>query len=367
MTRARWNGLRPPQRTKQSAQRATQSGLSLAELIIGLGLAAVVTLGIVKGMSHSRQSAELSGRVLDQTALRGNLLARVDCARTLAAGTPPCAVGSYIPLRDAQNREVMPAGGGTIGKFTVLARCTALGIEVRSAMLSPEGHRTPAALNFTGPRRPQWYLTDPSDPNLRLDWAHHRSALFAPGGNALCAHRFGTGAIAVTPPTTCPNNGILTGINFYQNTVSCATMSAPCPADQASSWNGTSFTCVESLRDTTIRDRIVNPSIRNVNTTLEGSQWECVTGFRRFESGSSSFTPIPGKVQAYDSGSNWGMTCLSPYVRFGCMISNAQWAGDNNTDWDIRPHSNGCHSDDEERNKTTNLSLVCCKPSNIAP
>ncbi len=361
-------GDAPGSRT-QSVQPDAQAGLSLVEVLVASVVALAIVAALLRGLSGVQFSVKKASAVFDQSTIRTMLLERVDCRQTLPANSPPCAAGSYVNLVDGDGRELVPIGGAVIGGITVRARCATGGLDVRTADLTTQGNISAAALMFDGPQDPQWYVRDPSNPNLRLNWVHPRAQLFAmgvsgaPGG--LCSERFVTGSESSFPATSCDANEILLGVDFYRNTVQCAPMPASCPAQTALSWNGSAFTCVTSPHDATIRSK-VQQEVTELQDAVAATPWECVTAQRQ---GSGSISGGGGFVGPWSNGGDgWGMTCLGTFRRTGCFLGqegsafSATHDGRHpDWDWDVDLTSNGCQTGGEEKSANASLTITCCR------
>jgi hypothetical protein len=352
--------------TRRRGQANLQSGFGLVEVMLAGTLGIVLSLVMLKVVTSNSTVAKKSESLLDQSALRTFLIGRISCPDTLNATIPRCVAGSYISLDDANNRPMIPAGGGTIGRFFVRARCTANGLDVRAAALSPAGLSNSAAIDFDGPNTASWYYGDPSDRNKPLNWVHRRATLFAPGQSELCGQMFGKIDAPSIAARECPNNQMLTQVNFYKNSVDCLPMPPACPPQTALSWNGTAFTCVPSPNDTHIRDNLILPAIIKNNEKIEQVPAECVIATRAAGGGVSGGG---GFVSAIGSGKDWGMRCTKPYVSYGCHIAGSSSAkiptpGGDSADWDLSPEDNGCSTDDEEKATGSVLAISCCKPGN---
>jgi Tfp pilus assembly protein PilV len=339
-----------------------EAGVGLIEAMIAGTVGIVIMLAIAKMATSNLQSARKLDSSADRSTIKINIANGVDCATTLPAPVT-CPVGNTIALRGRDGTEIVAAGGTLYGKWTVVARCAANGIDVRAAALSPAGAGTAAALAFNA-ANDAWFARDEVQRNLAYNWNHPKAALFPPGPNGLCNHLFGGGQLI----TQCAANQYVSGIDFANRALVCENI-PQCPANEASSWTGSGFVCVPARTDTYINGNLIQPAITNNNNTISTTPFVCDTGTR---TGGGGLSGGSGAMSEYNAsgGKNWGMYCTGAYTKTGCTIANSSSAdgstsGGQYADWDIWPLTNGCYTDDEEKANSAVLSLTCCRNGNL--
>jgi hypothetical protein len=124
--------------------RDRQSGVSLIAAIVALGIAGIVMVVVSQLMTNgfkAQSSLELKGEL---EALRRNLVAGVDCTKTLPSTPASCDATAYIPLVRANGSTFVAANGASgtkVGSWSVRSKCTGSQLSVEVARLSADGSR----------------------------------------------------------------------------------------------------------------------------------------------------------------------------------------------------------------------------------
>lgn len=341
----------------------SRAGFGLTEALIAGTIGIALMIAIAKMATSNLQSARKLDSSADRSTLVINIANGVDCATTLPAPAS-CPTGNSVALKARDGTEIVAAGGSQYGKWTVLARCTTTGIDVRAAALTAAGKGNPAALAFNASNQ-AWFARDEVQKNLLYSWSHPKAALFPTGAGGLCSHLFSGGGKTFTE---CGPNEYVAGVNFANRALDCKTIPS-CPSDEALSWTGAGFTCVAARTDAYISSNLIQPAITNNNKVISSTPFTCVTGTRQ---GGGPLSGGGTAISPYNSGKDWGMECTSPFSKVGCTIANTGSADGNTTgspgtyaDWDIWPLGNGCATDDEERSANAKLTLTCCRSGDL--
>jgi len=207
MTMRRKDEFKRPGLLIGSGQRSVclrgASGMSLVGLLVGIGVAGILALGIMR-LTHRWTASSKTVRLRsDLTDIRENLLNNFDCAQSL--GNPPtlpvtCAsVPSPLPIL---NRAGLPLIGtdGKVGEWTIRGVCQGGGIIFQA-------------------HRPG------NDPTTHVPWDQSPSLIDTNGQPDLfrgtsnfCASFFQNATLR-----TCPPNTVLTNIDFSSKMPVCTT------------------------------------------------------------------------------------------------------------------------------------------------
>ncbi len=295
-----------------------ERGFGLAEIIIAAGIASVVLLSLVKGLSDSSKSVRKIASSLDAVTIKARLTDSVSCRETFRPfGVPPnpCTVGAYVALKSENGGDLVPAGGGRMGDWTVRARCAAGGLDIRAAKLTASA--SAAAMDFSGAYVASNFVGDEMGGDnrnvpgraLRYDWDHPKGRLFAGGGNGLCADWF----VAPAGPTAvnCPAGQYMKGVDFMLRTPVCEAVPV-CTGTNALIFDGTVFRCSSDIisRVTPLETRVatLESTVAPMATT--------VNAMTRALSGSGSTTNVGGSNES-DCGDTGRMQCPRGFVAIG--------------------------------------------------
>jgi hypothetical protein len=292
-----------------------ERGFGLAEIMIAAGIASVVMLALVKGLSDSSKSVRKIASSLDVVTVRARLTDSVSCRETFRPPGPgiigapgnPCSAGTYVELRSESGGVLVPSGGGRTGDWTVRAQCAAGGLDIRAAKMAPSA--TAAAMNFSAAYVASNFLSDemggnnqnvPGERPLRYDWDHPKGRLFIPGTGGLCADWFVPPAAATE--VNCPAGQYMMGVDFMLKQPVCRPIPT-CTGTGALTFDGAAFQCSSDIinRVAPLETRVAalegtTRSLGTRATALEGTTTSLGSRVTALETGPASCQVV---------GENW--------------------------------------------------------------
>ncbi len=219
-------------------KRCRENGLGLMEVLVAAAIGTVVIAAVTTGLQNSNRFSQKVASSVDLSALKAQITASVDCAKTMQGrtmGSPCSSAGEYIAIRtEANDVFIKQDGTTTVGNWNLLARCRTCapgaancksGLEIRAAKIAGGGS---AARNFLATNE-NWFKVDEMNRNLRYDWNHPKGKLFeAQGVSGLCGHWWGGGSL--TADCTGPNEYVKS-IDWVRKEAQCGVW-PQCPNGQ---------------------------------------------------------------------------------------------------------------------------------------
>jgi|GEM_PF-3017901 type II secretory pathway pseudopilin PulG len=211
--------------------KGRQSGLSIVEVLVGLGLLSLLGLGMSTLMTNSMSSQRSIELRSDVESLRQFIQSNLSCTQTFASfPTRPVNCTGAIALRRESGQVIVNAAGQQFGDWTLQASCETIAGQAGLSIYA------------TRPRPGGGFFEDPLT-RRPFDTSHPASAFYAPAarpcgtffvaagspcpaGQALLAW---AGTAPICMPAACPAGQA--EITRIGNVPICA--ASPCPAGQA--------------------------------------------------------------------------------------------------------------------------------------
>lgn len=217
-----------------------ERGFGLAEIIIIGAVGTVLLAGLIAGLNFMTKSVRKLNTSLDVAAVRTRIMEDVSCEQTFGTGaTPPCADGSFVPLKNRAGNTIVGPNGTMIGDLTVLALCTSSGLDIRAAALTASAPAAARWFSTTPPSvapNPNWFRADEVNNRLPYNWYHPRAKLFAGSSSSPCSSLWNAPGSKVCPAS----NQAVVGINA-DGTLACKTLTTKCRINIGAGQVGASF------------------------------------------------------------------------------------------------------------------------------
>ena len=178
----------------------SQRGSSLISVLVAVGIAGILTTGVSSILTQALRGQERVTQSSELTAIRQTLLARTNCALTLAP--VPTACNGAVALKDKNGKVLVDVAGTKIGKWTLKATC----VPTTDLPTNPTGGDHEIVVWAARPTN-SGYFTDPLTKKDQ-NFANPQGRLY-PYSAGLCTTFFPTSA--ATPFCSGPNSTARTG------------------------------------------------------------------------------------------------------------------------------------------------------------
>ncbi len=285
-----------------------QSGVTLVEVLVAIGLATTVTLIVAQILVNTIKFQKRTDLRNDLQAFSARLTKDLDCGKTFASiPNPTDADCQYLTLKSSSGANILApdaaaqgvfVGSGAITKnWWAMARCDATerSIVVYVAMKDPG--------SWSYGKDPIRASNDASDVLQLQHWTTAPSPLFGGTGKAKLCESYFSGSTAVRDCSQSPNSQYVTGL-ASGDSVTCA----PLPTPDVTQNCGTGKVAYGYDMQTN------KPKCRNLTTT----DLSAISGIQTWLKGQVIPNCSASQVYVADTSSPNTMKCASTYKARRC-------------------------------------------------